>query len=41
MFIVSILQLVMPTVREGMKATESLVSLMIARRQRTLEKAQK
>ncbi|KAJ1259870.1 hypothetical protein BS78_10G188800 [Paspalum vaginatum] len=34
-------ELVMPTVREGIKATESLVSLMIARRQRTLEKAQK
>jgi hypothetical protein len=40
MFIVFIfiLQILMPTICEGMEATESFVALMMARRKRTLEK---
>jgi hypothetical protein len=33
-----ILQILMPTIFEGMDATESFVWLMMARRKRTLEK---
>ena len=34
-------QLVLPTILEGVKATESLVRLMVARRQRAIGKASK
>lgn len=36
--LILILQILMPTICEGMEATESFVALMMARRKRTLEK---